>query len=82
LQIQKFRALGRDYYNKCERKCVQSEQDLYRELAAKTKPFFEVRDEKITYNINRAPVDVLSFKVFSRDWYLRKIEGIISSYIK
>jgi hypothetical protein len=50
-------------------------------MTAKSKPFFEVRDENILYNHNSKPIDVYFFKVYSRDWYLKKIKDIVIEYV-
>lgn len=80
-QVQKFRALGRDYFNMCERKVVQDEADLRNQFFAKSNPYFEIRFDEVEYGSKqKGHCDVLKFKILSRDWYLTKIKTIVFKF--
>lgn len=80
-QVQKFRALGRDYYNLSERKAIQNETDLRNQFIAKSNPFFEIRFGDVEYKArHNEHCDILRFKIISRDWYLTKIKTIVLEY--
>lgn len=80
-QVQKFRALGRDYFNMCERKVVQDEADLRNQFFAKSNPYFEIRFDEVEYGSKqKGHCDVLKFKILSRDWYLTKIKTIVLKF--